>query len=242
MSAVASNQDAEIRRYLEFKRVKYDLNLKRCLRGRENFNALGYLRTKPGRRDSEFCSIMSCSDKIARWICLGLGGALLSYFMDAPIFLSGIIVGEGYCRDDLERALISRTNEWRRRNFKDGCVVPTIEETHVDFPFSLSKKSELKGDTSITWIKGQEVEVLVNGRKQGFTNKKGEWSAKSISRLAKSSLHKLFLAANKIKVKEKNSYSKCKQNASVYQEKKASLLFDTFKGWLHQMQIEKEEI
>ncbi|KAG9050016.1 hypothetical protein FS837_007995, partial [Tulasnella sp. UAMH 9824] len=62
-------------------------------RGRDDYSALGMLRTKPGRADSPPAISMSCSDKIASWTLLGLQGALLSQFMQ-PVYLNTLIFGE----------------------------------------------------------------------------------------------------------------------------------------------------
>lgn len=53
--------------------------------------AEGILRRKPGKGDPTLS--MSCSDKIARWCCLGLQGSLLLGLLGAPLFLSSISTG-----------------------------------------------------------------------------------------------------------------------------------------------------
>lgn len=53
------------------------------------------LRTKPGRSDLPIhrrTLSMCCSDKAARWVALGLQGALLRWWVPAPLRLSSIVV------------------------------------------------------------------------------------------------------------------------------------------------------
>ncbi|KAF6261035.1 adenosine deaminase/editase [Scenedesmus sp. NREL 46B-D3] len=51
---------------------------------------LGVLRRKPGRGDPTLS--LSCSDKLARWACLGLQGCLLSSCLAAPLHLDMLVV------------------------------------------------------------------------------------------------------------------------------------------------------
>lgn len=91
-------------------------------RGRDDYSAIGVLRTKPGRADSPSTLSMSCSDKIAFWTLLGLQGALLSSIMN-PIYLDSIIVGEmdqlleDAVRGECERAFIHRLKPSLSRSF-----------------------------------------------------------------------------------------------------------------------------
>jgi tRNA-specific adenosine deaminase 1 len=48
------------------------------------------LRRKPGKGDPTLS--LSCSDKIARWACLGLQGCLLSTALQEPVYLSMLVV------------------------------------------------------------------------------------------------------------------------------------------------------
>jgi tRNA-specific adenosine deaminase 1 len=58
----------------------------------EMYHVTGVLRTKPGRGDPTIS--MSCSDKIAKWLVLGVQGAMLSVFFKNPIYLDALIVGQ----------------------------------------------------------------------------------------------------------------------------------------------------
>lgn len=51
---------------------------------------VGLLRRKPGKGDPTLS--MCCSDKLARWGCLGLQGGLLSALLEEPLYLSSITV------------------------------------------------------------------------------------------------------------------------------------------------------
>jgi tRNA-specific adenosine deaminase 1 len=50
----------------------------------------GVLRRKPGKGDATLS--MCCSDKLARWACLGLQGGLLAGLLEQPLYLSSITV------------------------------------------------------------------------------------------------------------------------------------------------------
>ncbi|KXZ45917.1 hypothetical protein GPECTOR_49g501 [Gonium pectorale] len=53
--------------------------------------AAGRVRRKPGRGDATLS--LSCSDKIARWCCLGVQGCLLSGLLERPLHLDLLAVG-----------------------------------------------------------------------------------------------------------------------------------------------------
>ena len=57
-----------------------------------NYHSLNAVRTKPGRGDPT--NSMSCSDKIAKWLVLGIQGSLLSFFLNEPVYLKAIIIAK----------------------------------------------------------------------------------------------------------------------------------------------------
>ena len=62
-------------------------------RGRDDYNRLGVLRTKPGRADSQPALSMSCSDKIAKWSVLGILGGFASRFLE-PVYIENVVIGD----------------------------------------------------------------------------------------------------------------------------------------------------
>ncbi|KAG5345879.1 ADAT1 deaminase, partial [Acromyrmex heyeri] len=90
----------------------------KCVKGEEaqdphlpgaDYHIVGPLRTKPGRGDPT--SSLSCSDKIAKWLVLGLQGSLLSLLIP-PIKLESITIGgdSPFSLDAMERGLYKRFN------------------------------------------------------------------------------------------------------------------------------------
>ncbi|XP_043937707.1 tRNA-specific adenosine deaminase 1 isoform X2 [Protopterus annectens] len=72
-----------------------------------DYHCVGLLRVKPGRGDRTLS--MSCSDKMARWNVLGCQGALLMHFLQEPLYLCAVVIGEcPYSEEAMRRALIDR--------------------------------------------------------------------------------------------------------------------------------------
>lgn len=74
-----------------------------------DYHVRGAVRTKPGRGNPTMS--LSCSDKIARWIYVGLQGALLSHLIEGDLKLSTLVIGAGgpYNHDIIKHSLIGRS-------------------------------------------------------------------------------------------------------------------------------------
>lgn len=72
------------------------------------YHLVGQVRTKPGRGDRTLS--VSCSDKMARWIHIGIQGALLDILLAKPIYIKHFIFGAGvpYSEETLRRAFLKR--------------------------------------------------------------------------------------------------------------------------------------
>ncbi|CAG8603159.1 2044_t:CDS:10 [Acaulospora morrowiae] len=240
-------------------------------RGRIDYDSYGVLRTKPdpqpifmngviiGRVDSEPTLSMSCSDKIALWNVVGLQSALLSELI-LPIYLSTIIVGDYFSREDLKRAFYGRIQNLS--NLPDGYAThePTIIPSTRKFERSNSFLSELfpgenliPSSTAAVWIKGlSSAEILVSGRKQGAirSKKTGLYSHKTMqvtSFMTKlnlfqsiGSLLNLFPDNNvpprlRLFMESRNkslSYNQLKLTSENYQNAKKALRSQTFNQWI----------
>ena len=112
MRMLASDQDKEMAN-LKDNAIFPSLDPSTASRGRDDYSRLGVLRTKPGRADSPPTLCISCSDKIAKWIVLGIQGALSFHFLH-PLYISNIMIGEVpvgkqiMVREDCERAFWKR--------------------------------------------------------------------------------------------------------------------------------------
>lgn len=137
------------------------------------YHRLGVPRTKPGRGAASLS--MSCSDKIAKWRCCGLEGALLSHFFNKkPLHLASVIVaGCPYSEAAMRRALHERLSP------PEG--VPTLEFHYSNqvFIHCRHKAVENSGDSampsasSVIWWLGSDkpTYIGVNGYRQGITKK-----------------------------------------------------------------------
>ncbi|KAG9015596.1 hypothetical protein FRB90_004773 [Tulasnella sp. 427] len=208
-------------------------------RGRDDYSALGMLRTKPGRADSPPTISMSCNDKIASWTLLGLQGALLSRFMN-PVYLDSLIFGDVeeplrlMVFEECKRAFVTRLrlDSELPRPFRQH--EPQVAFTSVAFTYSRSQTENnpktgappLSESESKSWIADSlpPAEVLVDGRKRGSSLR-----AKSIafrSRISKAAIFDLHL---ELKAglggghSKGDTYVDVKREVTRYQDAKAQL-------------------
>ncbi|KAG8903874.1 hypothetical protein FRB99_002643 [Tulasnella sp. 403] len=157
------------------------------VRGRDDYEAYGVLRTKPGRADSQPSISMSCSDKIASWTLLGAQGALLGQLLD-PVYIDGLIFGDvdpavrEVVAAECHRAFISRLHAPNSLDLPSSFKQhePELHFTSEPFPHSRSEVEKHTGlgapvaaSESISFVNSSDppVEALVNRIKRGASLK-----------------------------------------------------------------------
>ena len=60
--------------------------------------------------------MLTCSDKLATWSCVGLQGALLASLLTEPVYLASVTVGRKFNQAILRRALCCRVHRFRDPN------------------------------------------------------------------------------------------------------------------------------
>ncbi|KAI8424195.1 hypothetical protein MSG28_002775 [Choristoneura fumiferana] len=119
-----------------------------------NYHLLGQVRIKPGRGDRT--QSVSCSDKIARWIHIGVQGALLDLLINKPFFIHHFVFGAGvpYSEESLTRSLLKRTDV----SMVIPDVMPKFYQSRLVFPHIKSDLNVRPAAGSIVWSKSRAAE------------------------------------------------------------------------------------
>lgn len=223
--------------------------------GGAGFHTIGSLRTKSGRSDTlpdNQTLSMSCSDKIARWAVTGLQGALLSLFLERPLFFASVVAGgaAGTEVDAMRRALQTRIAAVRPAPVRlSVCDEPSFAHTEGAVAARLQSGRRLSVcGWSLVWDGSTptDSETLVGaiGRRQGASSKLGApHPAKGWSRLCRATFFRSFHAllakhgaaglGAATEQLHAASYQECKRLANAYQRAKLELLGDgaVFQNW-----------
>lgn len=134
-------------------------------RGREGFDVLGVVRTKPGRADSRVTLSKSCSDKLCLRQETGLLNSINSLFVE-PMYLDYLVLLEAkYQQADFERC-------FRRIEPKAGTAVKPL--LYDKDPFTFHKlENAVPSPLSLVLCPPLKVaQVILNGAKNGGYIKK----------------------------------------------------------------------
>ncbi|XP_047510074.1 tRNA-specific adenosine deaminase 1 [Pieris napi] len=202
------------------------------------YHLLGQVRTKPGRGDRTLS--LSCSDKIARWIHLGIQGSLISLLIAEPIYIKHLIFGGGtpYSEDSLKRALFTRDTY---SEAKLG-LSHHIYQSTITLPCIKTDKKNKPAPSGIIWVNINNglSEVVVQGKKLGVTRKK-ENCPNNYLCISKYNLYKAFIEIldnnNKLyKICENEdinniAYNDMKRRSTKYITKWLEIKQSFFKRW-----------
>ncbi|XP_026540680.1 tRNA-specific adenosine deaminase 1 isoform X2 [Notechis scutatus] len=215
------------------------------------YHTIGLLRIKPGRGAQT--ASMSCSDKLARWNVLGWQGALLMHFLQQPIYLPALVVGQcPYSWEALHRAIVARCH--LVSHLPDGFQVQELKILQSRLGFIHGREAAKSGHvlgqgklvscgTAISWsaVPEHPLDVTSHGFKQG-TSKKRIGSLASRSRICRMELFHAFLEVvasiplknlpETLTAKRLRTYWEYKEAAASYQEAWKELRSQAFGAWV----------
>ncbi|XP_072939744.1 tRNA-specific adenosine deaminase 1 [Epargyreus clarus] len=125
------------------------------------YHTVGQVRTKPGRGDVTLS--VSCSDKIARWIHVGIQGGLLDMLLAEPIYIKSFIFGADvpYSIEAIERAFLNRNG--RRMTAPEV----TFQQCSIAYPNKKNEENAKPAPVSIIWIRTSNEHGILEAATQG---------------------------------------------------------------------------
>lgn len=129
-------------------------------RGREGFDVLGVVRTKPGRADSRVTLSKSCSDKLCLRQETGLLNSINSLFVEPMCLEFLVLLAAKYQQADFERC-------FRRIQPKAGTAVQPL--LYTEDPFTFHKlENAVPSPLSLVLCPPLKIaQVILNGAKNG---------------------------------------------------------------------------
>lgn len=146
------------------------------VRGRDHFDVLGLVRTKPGRRDSPVTFSKSCSDKLAlRQFTSVLLGPVAKLVNPQWFYLTSLVVPESQLKlPDFVRAFgpTGRLSQYETLldSFPDDYRPHFFTYLGTSLVFECSKDSVANGKssfTSLVWLPSHPCESILGGVKMG---------------------------------------------------------------------------
>jgi hypothetical protein len=154
--------------------------------GEREYDVYGAVRLKPGRIGGKTglrARVVSCSDKISKWIALGFQSSLLACILP-PLYFSSIIVSDSFNADAMKRCFWERMH---KASLADDQVrlqqqLPAL--LHSRFIFEKGRKEleqvregdVIPANLAFAWFEGGEEETLIGSRgvKMGAKKNLGE--------------------------------------------------------------------
>lgn len=133
---------------------------------------IGPIRTKPGRGDRT--ASVSCSDKLARWNCMGIQGGLLHMLLVEPVlYLNSITICGRVDLAAIQRAVwlrFSGTNDEFRGSGRFVMQRPVVQAARqVSFAFGKSVERTQPAPGSMAWCRSGQR--FVDNNYYGWKNK-----------------------------------------------------------------------
>ncbi|CCD26891.1 tRNA-specific adenosine deaminase NDAI_0I03230 [Naumovozyma dairenensis CBS 421] len=148
---------------------------KTILRGRLNFNKKGYVRTKPGRLDSQLTKSKSCSDKLCMKQYTSILNCLTFQLLEQPVYLDYMIV-PGMTTEMKEDIDLCFNKQFERcvGTRHEVCYLSTSKE-FKDTRNTSDQEPSAIGAIKVFIGQGNSIEqTILNGVKNGSYTKKNK--------------------------------------------------------------------